>query len=108
MNVSLVTRFAGHVGAAFRFSPIVEMICWMRFLLGSILLVGGTAYPDILFIISTQPGAHHTALATRTEEFLLSQYQHVVPDIFWSSRDLHHPASASAWAVFPLGKAWSE
>ena len=84
------------------------MIFWLIFLVGSVLTVGGTAYPDILFIIITQPGAHHTALATRTEEFLLSQYQHVVPDIFWSSRDLHHPASASAWAVFPLGKAWSE
>ena len=84
------------------------MVCWLRFLLGSILTVSGTAYPDILFIIITQPGAHHTAMATRTEEFLLSQYQQVGPDIFWSSRDLHHPASVSAWAVFPLSKAWSE
>ena len=60
--------------------------------------------PSPVFIIQTQGGRYHQALARRTEELVVSQYAEygLVPDILWSGRDLH--STASAWAVFPLSK----
>ena len=65
-----------------------------------------TSVPDILYLIITQDGAHHQAMARRTEDFLLHQYQQMtegqmMPDVFWSSRDL---SSLSPWSIFTLSK----
>ena len=83
------------------------MIPSLLYLLPYLLPHGANAYPEMLFLLQTQSGPHHTAMASRTEEFILSQYQHLEsPDIqltiLWSSRDLHPPAYLSSWAVFPI------
>ena len=78
-----------------------RMVPSLVLLVPSVIAVSG----GILFLLNTQPGAQHQAIASRTEQFLVSQYTRrgqEVPDIFWSHRDLQYPASLSSWAVFPI------
>ena len=85
------------------------MVTSLLYLVPYLLPMSTTTHPDILFLLQTQSGPHHTALATRTEKFLLSQYQHLdKPDIVWSSRDLQYPLSLSAWTVFTVCKTCFE
>ena len=65
--------------------------------------------PDILYLMNTQAGTQHHNIARRTEEMILHQYLHYQappPDILWSSRDLHNPASLSSWTIFTLSKVY--
>ena len=78
------------------------MLCVFLVLLPCVLCL----VPEILFLVNTQGGDHHQAMARRTEDFLLHQYQQMtdgqtVPDILWSGRDLHHPASQSFLSRYP-------
>ena len=68
-----------------------------------------TKIPEILFIINTQPGDHHEAMANKTHQFLVEQYRKttdgiIEPDILWSGKDLRHPITLSSWAIFPLSR----
>ena len=84
-----------------------DMFCVFLLLILCVLCSSPSPIPEILFLVNTQGGDHHQAMARRTEDFLLHQYQQmtdgqIVPDILWSSRDLHNPASQSSWTVFTL------
>ena len=62
--------------------------------------------PGILYIIITQKGQFHQALAMKTEDHILGQYnpQDSLPEIFWSDADLHQPTADTAFSVFTLRK----